>query len=77
MGLFTHSFRWESGRAAFKSVRQSGTPNSPAVAERLFAAQVPTAGAENVHVSLLYDRSAPRPPSKDVEMVVERFAFLP
>jgi len=77
-GLVTHSFRWEPGRAAFKAVRQKGTPRGDSVvAERLFTARVPSAGAESLHLTLLYDRSAARPPSKTVEVVVEKFAFLP
>jgi hypothetical protein len=47
------------------------------VAEQLFTARVPTAGAETAHLTLLYDRSAARPPSKSVEVVVEKFTFLP
>jgi hypothetical protein len=43
----------------------------------LFTVRVPTAGAENPHIVLLYDRGSPKPPSKDVEVVVEKFAFLP
>jgi hypothetical protein len=77
-GLVTHSFRWEPGRASFKSVHRDGTARSDAVvAERMFTARVPTAGAEFPHLTLLYDRKAARPPSKAVEVVVEKFTFLP
>jgi hypothetical protein len=77
-GLVTHSFRWEPGRVSFKTVRRSGAPgNGSVVAERLFSARVPTAGAETAHLTLLYDRSVARPPAKAVEVVVEKFAFLP
>jgi hypothetical protein len=77
-GLVTHSFRWEPGRVSFKTVRRTGRPRGDSVvAERLFTARVPTAGAETLHLTLLYDRSAARPPSKAVEVVVEKFAFLP
>jgi hypothetical protein len=77
-GLVTHSFRWEPGRVSFKSLRRSQIPGANSlVAERLFSARVPTAGAETLHLTLLYDRSAARPPSKAVEVVVEKFAFLP
>ncbi len=76
-GVVTHSFRWEPGRAAFKTVR-GGTPaGEHVVAERLFTARVPTAGAETAHLTLLYDRNVPHPPAKTVEVVVEKFAFLP
>jgi hypothetical protein len=77
-GLVTHSFRWEPGRVSFKTVRGSATARGESVvAERLFTARVPTAGAETLHLTLLYDRSAARPPSKAVEVVVEKFVFLP
>lgn len=77
-GPVTHSFRWEPGRVSFKTVRRGGTALGDGVAaERLFTARVPTAGAEIAHLTLLFDRSATRPPSKAVEVVVEKFAFLP
>jgi hypothetical protein len=77
-GVVTHSFRWEPGRVSFKTVRGNGTSGgSHVVAERLFTARVPTAGAETAHLTLLYDRSIPRPPANPVEVVVEKFAFLP
>ncbi|HKB13656.1 MAG TPA: hypothetical protein VKD69_23475 [Vicinamibacterales bacterium] len=77
-GLVTHSFRWEPGRVLFKTVRQSRLPRGgAAAAEHLFTAGVPTPGAENPHITLLYDRNAGTPLSKDVEVVVEKFAFLP
>ena len=77
-GRVTHSFRWEPGRVSFRTVRLRGTSRSDdLVAERLFTVRVPTAGAENPHIVLLYDRGSPKPPSKDVEVVVEKFAYLP
>jgi len=76
-GLVTHSFRWEPGRASFKTVRGRDQPREEVVAERLFTAGVPSAGTEHPHVTLLYDRAAPKPPSKAVEVVVEKFVFLP
>lgn len=77
-GPVTYSFRWEPGRVAFRSVRRAGASRPEAiVAEQLFTARVPTAGAETPHLTLLYDRSAARPPSKSVEVVVEKFTFLP
>jgi hypothetical protein len=75
----THSFRWEPGRVAFRSVRRGGRSpgGDEAIAERLFTAQVPTAGSESVHLTLVYNRDAAKPPSGNVEVVVEKFAFLP
>jgi hypothetical protein len=71
-GLVTYAFRWEPGRVSFTAVRDGRV-----IAERQFTARVPTAGAETPHLTLLYDRSAVRPPSQGVEVVVEKFSFLP
>jgi hypothetical protein len=76
-GPVTQSFRWEPGRVAFTTGRGSGASRGGVVAERQFTARVPPAGAENLHITLLYDRGVAKPPSKDVEVVVERFVFLP
>jgi hypothetical protein len=77
-GPVTQSFRWEPGRVSFNTVRRNRAPRGGGVvAERLFTTGVPAAGAENLHMTLLYDRGAPGPPSKPVEVVVEKFAFLP
>jgi hypothetical protein len=77
-GPVAHSFRWEPGRVSFRTVRLRGTSRrDDLVAERSFTVRVPPAGAENPHILLLYDRGSPKPPSKDVEVVVEKFAFLP
>ena len=76
-GPVTHSFRWEPGRVSFKAVRGGALRGNAVVAERLFTARVPTAGAEIPILTLLYDRGAARPPSKAVEVVVEKFVFLP
>jgi hypothetical protein len=76
--LVTHSFRWEPNRVSFKAVRRGGTSRDDSViAERLFTARVPTAGAERPQLTLLYDRSSAKPPAQPVEVVVEKFVFLP
>ena len=73
-----HAFRWQPGQVSFQTVRRGARHRAgQVVAERVFTAGVPAAGAENLHMTLLYDRSAAKPPSGPVEVVVERFAFLP
>jgi hypothetical protein len=77
-GAIVHSFRWEPGRVSFRAARPSeAARGSHVAAERLFTAGVPTAGSERVYMTLLYDRAASKPPSKNVEVVVEKFVFLP
>lgn len=71
-GRLTHGFRWQSGQLAFNSRRAKTL-----VAERQFTAGVPAPGAERAHMLLQYIRDSPGPPGKDIEVVVERFAYLP
>lgn len=73
----THSFRWESGRVSFKS-----TPNHPSgrrnvVAEHEFTSGIPTPGGERVHINLYIYGKSRTPQARDVEVVIERFEFLP
>jgi hypothetical protein len=77
-GQVTHTFRWEPGRASFRSFRGAGTATSgPAVAEHIFTAGVPIPGTERVRMNLYFFRYAPEPPRGDVEVVIERFQYLP
>jgi hypothetical protein len=71
-GRLTHSFRWEPERAIFQTVGSSGV-----VARREFTSGVPVPGAELVHMNLLYYRASPKPPSGRVEVVIEKFEYLP
>ena len=73
-GALTHSLRWEAGRAAFKTVR--GTPAN-VVAERTFTTGVPSPGNELIHLDLFIFGNDPNPLKKDVEVVIEKFEFLP
>jgi hypothetical protein len=72
-GRLVHSFRWEPGRASFRTVRPSGS----IVANRDFTSGIPASGMETVRMNLLYYRSAARPPAGDVEVVIEKFEYLP
>jgi hypothetical protein len=60
-GRLTHSFRWESERATFRTVTATGA----------------VAATESVRINLLYYRKSPKPPSGPVEVVVDRFVYLP
>jgi len=77
-GRVTHSFRWEPGHASFKTMSGDGsTGGTPILAQRDFTSGVPVPGAETVHVNLLYFRASPSPPNRNVEVVVEKFVYLP
>jgi hypothetical protein len=76
-GPLTHSFRWEPGRAAFRTIRGRNTIGTDSIAQHEFTSGVPTPGTEHVRMNLYYFRYSPQPPQKDVEVVIERFQYLP
>ncbi len=77
-GRLTHSFRWEPGHVAFKTVRGNGSNGAASiVAQREFTAGVPVPGTETIHINLLYFRASPSPPRKDAEVIIEKFQYLP
>src|SRR5262245_42999273 len=76
-GPLTHSFRWEPGRAAFRTTRGRNAIGTDIVSEHEFTSGVPSPGSERVRMNLYYFRYSPHPPQKDVEVVVERFQYLP
>jgi hypothetical protein len=76
-GTLTHSFRWEPGRAAFRTTRGRNAMAADVVAQHQFTSGVPSSGTERTRINLYYFRYAPQPPQKDVEVVIERFQYLP
>jgi hypothetical protein len=77
-GTFTHSMRWESGRASFKTVRGSAMqPGAPVVSEHVFASGVPSPGQEKFQMLFYVVASEKSPLQKENEVVVEKFEYLP
>lgn len=76
-GALTHSLRWEAGRAVFKSVRGTAANGSSVVAEHTFTTGVPAPGGESIHLDLYIFGNAKNPLQNDVEVVIEKFEYLP
>jgi hypothetical protein len=77
-GTLTHSFRWESGRASFSTVRGSSVrTGAPLVSQHTFTSGVPAPGQETVEIMLYVVASETSPLQKDNEVVVEKFEYLP
>jgi hypothetical protein len=76
-GRLTHGFRWEPGRASFKTVRGANLNTGPAIASHEFTSGVPTPGTETVRINLYFFRYATAVPRGDVEVVIERFQYFP
>jgi hypothetical protein len=73
-GTLTHSFRWEPGRAEFKTARgEAGT----AVNGKVFTTGIPKSMSQTVHIDLYdfhYSKNAVHQPA---EVVIEKFEYLP
>ena len=77
-GTFTHSLRWESGSASFKTVRgTSMQAGSPVISEHVFASGVPSPGQEKIQFLFYVVASETSPLQKENEVVVEKFEYLP
>jgi hypothetical protein len=76
-GTLTHSLRWESGRASFKTVRGSTmSATAPVVYEHVFTSGVPTAGDANIVMDLCLVPSK-TPLQNQAEVIVDKFEYLP
>jgi len=77
-GVLTHMFRWESGRASFKTVRGAGmSPGAPVVSEHVFTSGIPIPANEAAHIDLYDFRHSRSSSQQPVEVVIEKFEFLP
>jgi hypothetical protein len=68
--------RWEPGRALFKTFRGASAEGA-IVAQHEFTSGVPTPGNERVRMNLYYFRYSPSAPRGAVEVVIERFQYIP
>lgn len=66
-GAAVHSFQWEPGRVAFESAK----------AAHVFTSGVPTPGNERVHINLYVYGKSRIPQQRSVEVVVDKFEYLP
>jgi hypothetical protein len=72
----THSFHWEPGRVMFSSTQDA--PGKPRiVAEHTFSSGVPSPGDERVHINLYIYGKSRTPQQNGVEVVIEKFEYLP
>jgi len=75
-GPLTYSFQWQPGRVSFRTVRKSARGVEAPVSESTFASGVPMPGGESVHMNL-YVYGKGKPLSKESEVVIEKFEYLP
>src|SRR5262249_2262292 len=78
IGVVTHSFRWEPGSLSFRSVRGSGTASgSDVLGEHVFTSGVPSPGVESLRMALYLFGVTENPKQQPVEVVVDKFEYLP
>jgi hypothetical protein len=76
-GRLTHSFRWQPGRVAFKTVTGAGGPGVRVVAQHELTSGVPTPGGESIRINLYVFGYGSTPLKNGAEVVIEKFEYLP
>jgi len=77
-GVLTSVIDWEPGKASFKTVRGARADHGTAVvSEHTFTSSVPSPAKEKVHIGLYSYNRAKDLPQQPVEVVIEKFQFLP
>lgn len=77
-GALTFSFRWEPGKASFRTVEGSqDDPEGPAVAQHVFTTGIPEPGGESVHLGFYIVGRGTNLVGNPVEVVVDKFEYLP
>jgi hypothetical protein len=72
-GAMTHSFRWEPSRVSFKSHRAA----NELLAQHVFSSGIPAPGGERVHLNLYTFGKSRTPQQNGIEVVIEKFEYLP
>jgi hypothetical protein len=77
-GVLAHMFRWEPGRASFKTSRGSAIgPATVPISEHVFTAGIPTPANEKVHINLYDYHHSKSSLQQPAEVVIEKFEYLP
>jgi hypothetical protein len=78
MGPLAYSFIWEPGAVSFTTIRGS-TPQSKSnvVAAHVFTSGIPSPGSESVRMNLYVFDNKRSPLHHDVEVIIEKFEYLP
>jgi hypothetical protein len=72
-----YSLRWEPGSGTFRTIQRAGEGPGRILAEHVFTSGVPSPGGETVHINLYTYGKSRIPQQQGVEVVMEKFEFLP
>lgn len=76
-GAVSCSFRWEPGKVDFRTVQVAGGVPPHEIAKHEFTSGIPVPGSESVHLCLYVYGTNPDPIPDLVEVVVDKFEYLP
>jgi hypothetical protein len=77
-GLYTHSFRWESGKVTFSTLAGSGnTREGRVINQHVFTSGVPFPGGQSVRLALFVFQQGHTPLKNENEVIIDRFEYLP
>lgn len=76
-GPLRYSFLWEPGKVTFRTQRRSASGVGAEVSKTAFTSGVPMPGAESVHMNLYVYGKSKSPLSRESEVVIEKFEYLP
>jgi hypothetical protein len=77
-GTLTYSLQWAPGRATFSTMAGlRGTAGARVINQHVFTSGVPAAGADAVRMNLYVFNKGEIPLKNEVEVVIEKFEFLP
>jgi hypothetical protein len=77
-GTLSHSLRWESGSASFKTVRgPSAKAGTSIVFEHDFNSGIPSPGQEVIYLAFYVVASETNPLQNENEVVIDKFEYLP
>ena len=77
-GRLAHSFVWQPGKVTFSTGENTGARrNAPIVATHAFTSGIPSPASEAVRLNFYPFYSQRNPLQRDVEVVIEKFEFLP
>jgi hypothetical protein len=76
-GVATYSIRWSPGEAAFSTTLGISPTGPHVVSNHVFKSGVPPAGGDLVHLNLYVFGTGETPLTKETEVVIEKFVYLP
>ena len=76
-GVVTLWFRWSPGEATFSCSLGTSPTGAHVVSRHVFTSGVPPAGGDSVHMNLYVFGTGEIPLTKETEVVIEKFVYLP